>query len=67
MTEETLSYEAAFAELQEIVERLETEPLPLDETLRLYERGRELVAYCNRLLAEAELRLEELNGNEDDA
>lgn len=67
MTEETLSYEDAFRELQAIVERLETESLALDETLRLYERGRELVAYCTRLLEAAELRLETLNEAENDA
>lgn len=52
-----LSYEDAFAQLEEILAQLETGDLPLEETLSLYERGAALAAHCSRLLDEAELRV----------
>lgn len=54
---ESLSYEDAFAQLEEILERMETGELPLEETLTLYERGSALAALCSRKLDEAELRV----------
>jgi exodeoxyribonuclease VII small subunit len=58
----TLSYEAAYDELADLIERLEGSDLPLEEALALYERGRRLAAHCQRLLDEAELRLQRLEG-----
>lgn len=54
---ESLSYEDAFAQLEEILERMETGELPLEETLSLYERGSALAGLCSRILDEAELRV----------
>lgn len=56
-----LSYEQAFSELEAIVEALESEQKPLDESLKLYERGQLLVQYCAALLDQAELRIQQLN------
>ena len=61
MTEQTLTFEDALAELENIVARLESGELTLEETLTLYERGQELAAWCNKMLDEAELRLEKLD------
>lgn len=55
-----LSYEQAFAELEQIVHRLESETLNLDESLSLYERGQTLSAHCATLLESAELRVQKL-------
>jgi exodeoxyribonuclease VII small subunit len=55
-----LSYEQAFAELEQIVNRLESETLNLDESLTLYERGQALSARCATLLESAELRVQQL-------
>ena len=54
---EGLTYEQAFAELEESVRTLERGDLPLEESLALYERGQELSAYCAKLLDEAELKV----------
>ncbi len=68
-----LSYEQAFSELEEILEALEGEQKPLDESLKLYERGQLLVQYCIALLDQADLRIQQLNpgktaaGKEDNA
>ena len=52
-----LTFEQAFAELEEAVRTLERGDLPLEEALGLYERGQELAAYCAQLLDEAELKI----------
>jgi exodeoxyribonuclease VII small subunit len=59
-----LSYEAAFAELQTIVEALEGEQRPLDEATSLYERGQSLVKRCTQLLDQAELKVRQLSGSD---
>jgi exodeoxyribonuclease VII small subunit len=46
--------------MQAIVARLEAGDLPLDEALALYEEGVTVAAACQRLLDEAELRVQEL-------
>lgn len=55
-----LSYEDAFAELEEVIGKLESGELPLDESVRLYERGRKLSAHCQQILDNAELRVNQL-------
>jgi exodeoxyribonuclease VII small subunit len=52
-----LSFEDAFARLEEILHSLEMGDLPLEESLSLYEKGASLAAYCARKLDEAELRV----------
>jgi len=54
------TFEQAQAELEQIVERLERGQAPLDEALRLWERGEELYAFCRSKLDAAEGRVEEL-------
>ena len=56
-----LTYEQAFSELETIVEALENEQKPLDETLKLFERGQMLTQYCAALLEQAELRIKQLD------
>ena len=57
---ETLSYEAAFTELEAIVAALEAEGHALDESIGLYERGQALAAHCAVLLEKAELKVRQL-------
>ncbi|MCX6047930.1 MAG: exodeoxyribonuclease VII small subunit [Chloroflexi bacterium] len=52
-----LSYEAAFAQLEIILQTLEIGELPLEESLTLYEQGINLATYCTQKLDEAELRV----------
>jgi exodeoxyribonuclease VII small subunit len=66
MTEPTkpiaeLNYEQAFNELESIVNALEVEQQPLEEAMKLFERGQLLAQYCAALLDGAELRIKELN------
>ena len=55
-----LTFEQAFAELEESVRALERGDLPLEESLALFERGQQLAAYCGKLLDTAELKIEQI-------
>jgi exodeoxyribonuclease VII small subunit len=55
-----LSFEEAFAELEETVTRLEDGDLSLEESITLFERGQALAAYCNTKLDKAELKVRQL-------
>jgi exodeoxyribonuclease VII small subunit len=55
-----LSFDDALAELQRTVAELETGGQPLEVSIALYERGVALQARCERLLTDAELRVQQL-------
>lgn len=55
-----LTFEAAYAELEDLVLKLDTGDLPLEESVALFERGRTLAVYCQGLLDDAELRVNQL-------
>ena len=61
---EEMSFEEAIAELERIVERLERGQVPLAESIAIYERGAALKKRCERLLREAEMRIEKIVLNE---
>ena len=54
-------FEAAIAELESIVKKLEEGDLALEASLQLYERGVHLSRFCHSRLEEAERRIELLN------
>jgi exodeoxyribonuclease VII small subunit len=55
-----LPFDAALAELQAVVGRLEAGGLQLEESIALYERGVALHQHCSTLLTGAELRVQRL-------
>ncbi|HET7806925.1 MAG TPA: exodeoxyribonuclease VII small subunit [Gaiellaceae bacterium] len=55
-----MTFEEAQKELEGIVQRLETGEAPLDEALKLWERGEELYRFCKERLDAAEGTIEEL-------
>jgi exodeoxyribonuclease VII small subunit len=58
-----LSFEAAYAELETIIGRLESGELSLEESVELFERGRMLSDHCQTLLDKAELRVNQLSSD----
>ena len=56
--EESLGYEQARDELVEVVRRLETGGITLEESLALWERGEKLAAVCQQWLDGARARLD---------
>ncbi len=61
---ETMTYEAAFAALQQVVSQLEAQELPLEEALQLFQKGQQLVKRCSQLLEQAELKVNTLSAAE---
>jgi exodeoxyribonuclease VII small subunit len=57
---EPKNFEAAVAELDQLVEKMEAGQLPLEESIASYQRGTELLRYCERVLADAEARIQVL-------
>ena len=57
---DALAYDDAFAELQRVVTALEAGGQSLEATIALYERAVTLQRRCERLLGEAELRVQQL-------
>ena len=63
MNDQTLTFEQAFAQLEEIVTRLESGDLTLDESVALYEQGQKLARLCGEMLDSAELRIKQLGAD----
>ena len=59
--ENEMTYEAAMTELRQTVAKLSEGKATLDESLKLYERGVELVGICENKLNEVAARIEAVN------
>jgi exodeoxyribonuclease VII small subunit len=57
---ESLTFERAIAELEELVERLQRPDVPLEEAVKLFRRGTELAQQAEALLGDAELQVQQL-------
>ena len=55
-----LPFEEALKKLEEIVETMESEELPLERLLSQYEEGTRLARVCQEKLSEAELKIQQL-------
>ncbi len=51
------------SELEALIEAVENNRLPLEETLQSYHRGQQLIARCTSLLRDAEQRIQQFDGN----
>ncbi len=60
-----MSFERALKELESIVGRLERGDVELEESIVIYERGEALKEHCDRLLKQAEAKVEKLTFNPD--
>ena len=56
----TLTFEQAMTRLDEIADALDKGALPLDDSLALFSEGAELIAFCNKSLDGAQLKIEQL-------
>ncbi|HTI47886.1 MAG TPA: exodeoxyribonuclease VII small subunit [Casimicrobiaceae bacterium] len=56
--EQPTSFESALAELEALVATMESGQLPLKESLAAYQRGAELLAYCQDALKDAQQQVE---------
>lgn len=66
MEEKNLSFEEAFLKLREISEKLDSNDISLDESLKLFEQGVGLSKYCNEILTKAREKIDSLQNTEVD-
>ncbi|HEX2837138.1 MAG TPA: exodeoxyribonuclease VII small subunit [Phycisphaerales bacterium] len=64
-TDENLSFEDALTRLEEIVQRIESGDVGLEQAITEYEQGMALVRRCKEVLARAEQRVDELKRQHD--
>ena len=62
---EALSFEKALAQLEEIVAKLESGKVDLEQSIAIYERGEALKAHCEQQLRAAEARIEKITLKSD--
>jgi exodeoxyribonuclease VII small subunit len=60
---DSLSFEQAIDELDQLVRRMEAGELSLDDSIAAYRRGAELARYCQGRLANAEQEIRQLEGD----
>ena len=60
-----MTFEQALEALERIVDDLERGDVPLDQSIRIYERGEALKAHCDRLLKAAEDKVEKIRLSRD--
>lgn len=60
-----MSFEQALDQLEKIVDSLEKGDVPLDESIRIYERGDALKKHCDKLLQAAEAKVEKIRLGRD--
>ena len=66
MSDEPVDFEAALAELEELVGRMESGTLSLEASLQAFERGIKLTRDCQAALRQAELRVKALTQDGDE-
>jgi exodeoxyribonuclease VII small subunit len=59
-----LTFEKALEELESLVARMEEGKLPLEESLAAYQRGAQLIRFCESKLADAQARIAILDGDQ---
>ena len=60
-----MSFEEALRALEDVVRRLETGEVPLEESIDLYERGEQLRKHCQARLDAAQARIEKIVAGPD--
>ena len=60
-----MSFEQAMAELEQVVGQLERGDVPLEDSIKLYERGAELKKRCETKLKEAEEKVAQITLGSD--
>ena len=55
--------EESFAQLSGVVERLENDDLPLEESFATYQKGMKLLKECNEKIDTVEKKMIQLNAN----
>lgn len=65
MNEKNMTFEQSMQRLEQIVRAMERGDVALDESLKLFQEGAELVRSCGKLLDEAELQIKKVTAAAD--
>lgn len=65
MNQENATFEANLQRLEQIVRAMERGDVPLEESLKLFQEGTELVRSCGKLLDEAQLQVQKVMAGPD--
>ena len=60
MNQPNQTFEASMTRLEQIVRAMERGDVPLEESLKLFQEGTQLVQSCSRLLDEAQLQIKKV-------
>ena len=60
MNQQSKSFESNMQRLEQIVRAMERGDVPLEESLKLFQEGTELVRSCNELLENAQLQVKKI-------
>ncbi len=60
MPKKKITFEDALNRLEELVQQLETGDIPLEESIKSFDEGKNLVKFCLQLLDKAEIKVKEL-------
>ena len=60
MNQDTMTFEASMQRLEQIVRTMERGDAPLEESLKLFQEGTELVRNCGKLLENAQLQVNKI-------
>ncbi len=60
MNQQNMTFEASMQRLEQIVRAMERGDVALEESLKLFQEGTELVRSCGKLLDEAELQVKKI-------
>lgn len=59
------TFESSLSRLEEIVQQLETGEIPLEESLKVFEEGEQLIKFCLDKLNSAENKVKKLEKSDD--
>lgn len=65
MSKKIPTFEENMKRLEEIVRAMERGEVPLEESLKLFQEGTELVRTCGKLLDDAQLQVKKITAGED--
>ena len=65
MSKQSKTFEASMARLEQIVRAMERGDVALEESLKLFQEGTELVRSCAKLLDEAQLQIQKVMAGAD--
>lgn len=65
MSEATMSFEAAMRRLEQIVRAMEQGDVALEESLKLFQEGTELVKKCAQQLDDAQMQIQKVSVGQD--